>query len=978
MVSTPMSGPLQDPAVSHWVFVPGIKTLQYEAFNHFNLLWSNLRGLGMPILVNDVQAAPLYPLTALLIWVPGEYFWNVFVLVRWIVFASGAFLLASRCFRFNLVGSSIFVLTFVFALFHARWINHAFLNGMAAGVWYLYFTLTTLDTGQHQRTLRTNIGLLWGLTISTYSVITCGFPEAAVTIALATALIVPFALFYSMRSHKRFPAQALMTIVLGNLLGFAIGIPQILALVEMIGLSSNEFRASYALHQFDVGLIDFLLGKVSLLGSRPPDPNIHAFGLIPVFLFLYGLRYSIVSRGRKTRGCAALTACGLFYLLKNFPVFGDFFAPIDTLHRFVSSIPVVEQTWLTGYSFPLLLLFFSFFAGHGAHALAEHTSGTNKPQKTRDYIWVVVLMLSIIIIVNLASISLGSSGYLDILVEHATARRIGLLFVIFCLALFTIQLRTKQAVKLKSWIIIVGLAVLEYTVILPNDFLARKQYWQQHDYSQKALRVDNLLQQSGIGKHDYRFMDYGSEHFGFFVTDGYSTFRNGAAALYTSRQQSFRNSVLGADWDGFFPILDVPDHEGWARSSAALQVSSDSAVVMIGRKILSTDSGGGSTGLSLASHDSLKLDRVGCGVSALGPDGASDNVFTVDLDLKTYGETYRAIAHIDLVRKNPLGVSRTLDQNFVLGVSREKDTPLLNNAVGSVDIPITADKSRFWLFACDDGHGQTSSKYTVQITLDKTLRLEKLGPLSPITATELFKIPIELFMTKQMDQYVQQVLRMATKAGGDVQGIARHAIDLENAVGNSTTASMAIAHTLHFLKGVGATKFFDAKNAQENLLFFDTSALPRAYIPTDCSTSKDEIDSLRKIIDRRFRIGQAVVEFPPANSTEVCDKHQSTIQAVNIVSDRGQRVRLEPISGPTVLILNDNYYPGWKAIDTHSGQGITIYPANLTFRAMVLPEEREYQLELRYWPPWLTAALIISLMGITILIVLTVLGRRRL
>ena len=41
MVSTPMSGPLQDPVVSHWTFVPGIKILQYEAFNHFNLLWSN-------------------------------------------------------------------------------------------------------------------------------------------------------------------------------------------------------------------------------------------------------------------------------------------------------------------------------------------------------------------------------------------------------------------------------------------------------------------------------------------------------------------------------------------------------------------------------------------------------------------------------------------------------------------------------------------------------------------------------------------------------------------------------------------------------------------------------------------------------------------------------------------------------------------------------------------------------------------------
>ena len=40
------------------------------------------------------------------------------------------------------------------------------------------------------------------------------------------------------------------------------------------------------------------------------------------------------------------------------------------------------------------------------------------------------------------------------------------------------------------------------------------------------------------------------------------------------------------------------------------------------------------------------------------------------------------------------------------------------------------------------------------------------------------------------------------------------------------------------------------------------------------------------------------------------------------------------------------------------------------FRAMILPEEKEYQLELRHWLPRLTAALIISLMGVTILIVL--------
>ena len=126
------------------------------------------------------------------------------------------------------------------------------------------------------------------------------------------------------------------------------------------------------------------------------------------------------------------------------------------------------------------------------------------------------------------------------------------------------------------------------------------------------------------------------------------------------------------------------------------------------------------------------------------------------------------------------------------------------------------------------------------------------------------------------------------------------------------------------------------------------------------------------------QIGQAIVEIPSGTSAEACEKHQSAIQVVDIKLDHGQRVSLEPEMGPTVLILNDNYYPGWKAIDTISKEEIAIYPANLTFRAMILPENRKYQLELHYWPSWLTAALIISLMGITILIVLTVMGRRRL
>ena len=229
----------------------------------------------------------------------------------------------------------------------------------------------------------------------------------------------------------------------------------------------------------------------------------------------------------------------------------------------------------------------------------------------------------------------------------------------------------------------------------------------------------------------------------------------------------------------------------------------------------------------------------------------------------------------------------------------------------------------------------------------------------------------------KIDEYIHQVLLLAGRAGGDPKLIERHAIDLETAVKESTAKNLAIGHSLNFLRGVGADINFNAYEADSSLIVRDLHALPRAYIPLDCTSSINEADSLRNITNSQFRIGQSFVEFPPETSIDVCENHRSTIQPVNISSDLGRRISLEPIKGPNVLILNDNYYPGWKATDTISGEEIAIYPANLTFRAMVLPEERQYQLELHYWPTWLTTSLIISLTSIAILISFTVIRIRR-
>ncbi len=926
----------------------------------------------MPMLANEFQVAPLYPLTLLFLWVPGEYFWNIFVLVRWIIFASGAYLLASRCFRFNFAGSSIFVLTFVFALFHARWINHAFLNGMAAGIWYLYFTLALLNTDKQLNHIRNHTGLAWGLVISTYSVVTCGFPEASFIIALVTILIVPFAVYRCAKVDYKLALQTLGLILVTNLLGVAIASPQIFALVEMVQQSSGNFRSGHALNQYDINVIDFFLGKVSLHGVQPPDPNIHVFGLIPIFLFLSGLYFSLSTSRKKTWGYAGITTCGLFFLFKNFPVFGNYLVPIDLLHRGFSSIPVVQQMWFTSYSFPLILLFFSFFAGSGAHSLSRLTLENTKPSPLKKGLWIVVLMLIVLTLANLANQSLNHRNYLDTLREYETVGKIAVVFIIFC-ATITYTATTKlRGTKTISWMTILSLALLEYTFILPDNFEDRKQYSRAHSFSRMADSFKTIVDNHKLDSPNFRFADFDTEHFGFFLDNGYNTFRNGAVALYTSRQQAYRSKVLGSRWNGFFPVLGIPDRDGWARSSANFHIINSEDISKIGHRILTDLDPNVKDNFNLIKHNSLKLDRVGCGQSLLEPDGFDDNIFSLDINLPSYTNDFRAIVNIDLVRNNPWGINRTSQHNHILGVATGKNSAFLNNTFGSVDISLASENHRLWLFACNDGHDQTTTEYTIRVTLDRGVTVQKLGRL-----VDPLRLPTRLLTSTNIDEYIHQVLLLADRTGGNQELIERHAIDLETAVKQSATKNIAIQHSLNFLRGVGADIHFEGYNADSKLIVRDLTALPRAYIPLDCTSSMNEADSLRKITNNQFRIGQSFVEFPLATSTNVCDKHRSTIRPVNISSDLGKRISLEPIKGPNVLILNDNYYPGWKAIDTISEEEIAIYPANLTFRAMVLPEERRYQLELHYWPTWLTTSVIISLIALTSLIGLTVLALRK-
>src|SRR5215218_320629 len=86
---------LQDMGAGLWAFVPGRSVARYELFENWNILWSSLRNMGAPILGNEVQSAPLFPLTLALVWLPDPFFWNAFVAVRLVLMWLGAFLLGT-------------------------------------------------------------------------------------------------------------------------------------------------------------------------------------------------------------------------------------------------------------------------------------------------------------------------------------------------------------------------------------------------------------------------------------------------------------------------------------------------------------------------------------------------------------------------------------------------------------------------------------------------------------------------------------------------------------------------------------------------------------------------------------------------------------------------------------------------------------------------------------------------------------------
>lgn len=140
-------------------------------------------------------------------------------------------------------------------------------------------------------------------------------------------------------------------------------------------------------------------------------------------------------------------------------------------------------------------------------------------------------------------------------------------------------------------------------------------------------------------------------------------------------------------------------------------------------------------------------------------------------------------------------------------------------------------------------------------------------------------------------------------------------------------------------------------------------ALPRAYVAYTSKTVKTEAEALAYIQSPQFRPGEEVVlEVETGSNTSATPARSAAVKLNEAsIEQRGPNEVVTRFSAtaPGFLVLNDVFYPGWKAF--LDGKETTILRANYLFRAIAVPEG-QHTVQFRYEPLSLMAGLAVLLL----------------
>ena len=145
-------------------------------------------------------------------------------------------------------------------------------------------------------------------------------------------------------------------------------------------------------------------------------------------------------------------------------------------------------------------------------------------------------------------------------------------------------------------------------------------------------------------------------------------------------------------------------------------------------------------------------------------------------------------------------------------------------------------------------------------------------------------------------------------------------------------------------------------------------ALPRVYLVSNFAVIQNTDNILKRLFDQTFDFKNSVIleENPNLNFTQ--EKPQISKTVITEYKENNASIKTSSDSNQ-MLILSDNFYPGWKAfVDDKETK---IYRANYTFRAVEVPKGK-HLVRFSYEPNSFKIGVVISIVSTIIYIIIAV------
>jgi len=256
------------------------------------------------------------------------------------------------------------------------------------------------------------------------------------------------------------------------------------------------------------------------------------------------------------------------------------------------------------------------------------------------------------------------------------------------------------------------------------------------------------------------------------------------------------------------------------------------------------------------------------------------------------------------------------------------------------------DLYRFWGYHAAGIEANYSTQY-------KTFSTEGYDPLYPKAYGEFIHLSKNGSLLKSFDSTTRSDAVISQDGKMDENKARKRILDF-----------LGVKYILDFATNASSQKEFPPSDFdvafKDNgwTIFENKKVLPRAYLADKVEEVKDN-PSFEKILnDERFNPQDLVLM---ADTSMLKYKEYGKGEAQIVSYTQNKVVIKTKAKMPSMLVLTDTYFPGWKVfID---GRDEAIYPAYHSFRAVELPGG-EHNVEFGYKPVSFSIGIILSIMGV--------------